>query len=148
MLKSINKRGFTLVEVLCSLAIFSIIFICMISYDLTSLNIKKSIKAINNNVLIMEALKNNIIGSMTFEELEQLQNENRIFINNENMSFDKIENGVMNVFTNQASVEKPYIELSFLKCEFKVYRLRLSLHDAKQRDISGFQCIFYKGRHK
>ena len=78
MSKSISKKGFTLVEVLCSLGVFSIIFICMMSFEVTSLNIKKDIKNINNNVSIMETLKNNIIYSMTFEELEQLQNDNRI----------------------------------------------------------------------
>ena len=65
MSKSINKKGFTMLEVLCSLGIFSTIFFCMMSFGVTSLNIKKDIKTINKNVAIMECLKNNIIYSMT-----------------------------------------------------------------------------------
>ena len=147
MSKYKSKKGFTLLEVLCSLGIFSIIFICMMSFDITSLNIKKDIKAINNNVSIMEALKNNIIYAMTFEGLEELQVTNRIFVNKENMNLDKIQIGVMNVFSDKANVENSYIQLSFLKCEFKVYTLRLSLHDGKPEDSIELQCNFYKGCH-
>lgn len=148
MLKSISKKGFTLVEVLFSLGVFSIIFICVMSYEVTSLNMKKNIKTINNNVLIMEALKNNIIYSMTFEELEQLQKNNRTFINKENMTLDKIRIAVMDAFSDQATITNPYIQLSFLKCESKVYSLRLSLYAGKPNDVLELQCNFYKGCHK
>ncbi|MCJ7689247.1 MAG: prepilin-type N-terminal cleavage/methylation domain-containing protein, partial [Clostridiaceae bacterium] len=73
MLKSMSKKGFTLVEVICSLSIFSIIFISVMSFDITSSKMKKTIKITNNNVFKMETLKNNIIYSMTFEELERLK---------------------------------------------------------------------------
>ena len=145
MLKSISKRGYTLVEVLCSLGVFSIIFICMISYEVTSLNMKKSIKDMNYNVLIMETVKNNIIYSMTYEELEELKKDNRIFINKENMTLNKIQRTVKDVFSKQVYAENPYIELSFLKCEFKVYSLRISLHEGNENHNRELQCNFYKG---
>lgn len=148
MSKSISKKGFTLLEVLCSLAIFSIIFICMMSYGVASLNIKRDIKTINNNVSIMEALKNNIIYSMTFQELEQLQNNNRVFVNKENMTLGKIQMDVMDVFSDKATLSNPYLQLSFLKCEFKVYNLRLSLHARQPEDTIELQCNFYKGDHQ
>lgn len=148
MLKSLNKKGFTLVEVLCSLGIFSIIFICMISYDITSRSMKKDIKTMNNNVLIMETLKNNIIYSMTYEELEKLKNNKKFYINKENMAFEKIKIAAKDVFSDQVSVENPYIELIFIKYELKVYSLRLSLHSGKTKKITELQCNFYKGDHK
>lgn len=148
MSKLINKKGFTMLEVLCSLAIFSIIFICMISFDVTSHNIKKDIKAINKNVALMECLKNNIIYSMTFEELEELQKSNRVFVNSENMNLNKIQIGVVDVFSEEAILMHSYIQLSFLKCEFKVYTLRLSVHAGSPENNVELQCNFYKGYHK
>jgi len=145
MLKSISKKGFTLVEVVCSLSILSLIFICIFSYEVTSLNIKKNIKTINDNTLLMETLKNNIIYSMSFDDLEQLQRESKTFINNENMCLDKIRRGVSNVFSEHLCEEQPYIQLSFLKCEFKVYSLKLTLHTGKPNDKEELQCNFYKG---
>ncbi|MGH4125681.1 MAG: type II secretion system protein [Clostridium sp.] len=148
MSKSISKKGFTLLEMLCSLGIFSMIFICIMSFNLTSLNIKKDIKTINNNISIMECLKNNIIYSMSFEGLEQLQKNNRVFVNKENMTLNKIQKGVMDVFSDKVVLTDSYIQLSFLKCEFKVYTLRLTLHSGSPEDIIELQCDLYKGDHK
>ncbi|MBZ9688021.1 prepilin-type N-terminal cleavage/methylation domain-containing protein [Clostridium estertheticum] len=148
MSKSINKKGFTMLEVLCSLGIFSIIFICMMSFDVTSHNIKKDIKTINNNVTLMECLKNNIIYSMTFEELEELKKNNRVFVNSENMYVNKIQIGVMDLFSDKAILTDSYIQLNFLKCEFKVYTLRLTLHSGSPEELIELQCNFYKGDHK
>ncbi|MCB2288474.1 type II secretion system GspH family protein [Clostridium sp. CS001] len=148
MLRLISKKGFTLVEVLCSLGVFSIIFICMISYEVSSINIKRNIKTINDNVLIMETFKNNIIYSMTFEELELLQRDNRTFINKENMTFDKSNAALADVFSKQVDIEEPYMKLSFVKYELKVYSLNLSLYSGKPNNSLELQCNFYKGCHK
>ena len=148
MLRLLSKKGFTLVELICSLGIFSIIFISMISYGVASLSMKKGIKAINDNVFIMEGLKNNIIYSMSFEELEQLKNDNRVFINKENMTFDKIQTALLDVFSNTPCEENAYLELRFLKYEFKVYTLGLFLHSESRNGAVELQCNFYKGDHK
>lgn len=147
MLKSKIKNAFTLVEVICSLSIFSIIFISMISYDIVSVNMTKKIKNLNENVFIMETLKNNIIYSLSFEDLEGLQKDNKIYINNENMTSYKIQSGIIDVFSDQALKDNIYMKLSILKCELKVYSLRLSLYDDKLSDTPQLQCDFYKGNY-
>ena len=84
----LSKKGFTLVEVLCSLGVFSIIFICMMSFDRASINMKNDINNINSDVTIMEAIKNNIIYSMTFEKLKKLEENKSFFVNKEDMNFE------------------------------------------------------------
>jgi len=148
MLKSISKKGFTMVEVLCSMAVFSIIFLCMMSYESASLNIKKDIKTLNDNVLIMDTLKKNIIYSMSFEELEQLLENNKFYINKENMTFDKIKIASVGQFSDQILGANSYIKLSYIKDGLKVYKLTLSLYSGKPKDILELQCNFYKGDHK
>ena len=135
-------------EVLCSLAVFSIIFICMMSYEIASSNMKKDIKTMNNNVLLMESLKNNIIYSMTYKELEQLKTDDKFYINRENMGFDKSKKNVMDVFSNQQPVSSPYMKLTFSGPDRKVYKLNLSLYSGKPNNILELQCSFYKGDHK
>jgi prepilin-type N-terminal cleavage/methylation domain-containing protein len=147
MLKT-NKRGFTLVEVVCSLAVFSIIFICMMSYEVTSLNMKKDTKTINNDVLIMENLKNNIIYSMTFEELKQIKNNAQFFVNKKNITLDGNEMIVNDVFSNQQPALNPYMKLTFTGPEENVYKLNLSLYSGNPTDTLELQCNFYKGDHK
>ncbi|MBU3180138.1 type IV pilus modification PilV family protein [Clostridium psychrophilum] len=148
MSKLTSKKGFTLIEVLCSLGVFSIIFTCMMSYELASINMKKDVKILNNNVLIMETLKNNIIYSMTYEELSKLQNDNKLFINSENITFDRIRTPVVDLFSNTMTINKSYIKLSFIKSELKVYSLNLSLYTGIPNSALVLQCNFYKGCHE
>ncbi|MPQ32409.1 prepilin-type N-terminal cleavage/methylation domain-containing protein [Clostridium estertheticum] len=148
MSKSLSKKGFTLVEVLCSLGVFSIIFICMMSFDKASINMKKDIKNINKDVLIMEAIKNNIIYSMTFKELQQLEISKSFFVNKENMDFDKIKANVKQVFSDHTPTQNPYIELSLIKDELNVYKLKLLLHSGQTNKREELQCNFYKGCHE
>lgn len=148
MSKLSSKKGFTLVEVLCSLGVFSIIFICMMSFDRASLNIKKDNKNINNDVITMEAIKNNIINSMTFKELEQIETNNEIYINKENMNFDKSKTDIRDIFTTSIPNQMPYIKLSLIKDELNVYKLNLLLHTDKTKDQEDPQCNFYKGDHE
>jgi len=147
MLKLRSDKGFTLVEVICSLGIFSIIFISVMSYDITSSKMKNTIKNTNDNVFIMETIKNNIIYSMTFEEVEVLKRDNMVFINSGNMTLPKIKQSTMNVFSDEALTGSPYVKLDFLSYELNVYSLRLSLYDDSQRNIPSLQCNFYKGNY-
>ena len=109
---------------------------------------KKDIKTMNNNVLVMESLKNNIIYSMTYEELVKLKTDKKFYIKKENMAFDKIKTDVRNVFSDQQPVSGPYMSLTFSVPDEKVYKLTLSLIAVKTKDSVELQCNFYKGDHK
>ena len=85
---------------------------------------------------------------MTFEELQQIQKDNRIFVNSENMVLEKIKLQSIDLFSDKVTPSSTYIKLNFLKYESKVYKLRLSLHDGRAEDTIKFQCNFYKGCHK
>ena len=148
MSKSLSKTGFTLVEVLCSLGVFSIIFVCMMSFDGASLKMQNDVRNINNNVLVMEAIKNKILYSMTFNELEQLTGSNGIYINKENMNFDKSKTDIRDVFTKSIPNQTPYIKLSLIKDQLNVYKLNLLLNTGKVKVADELQCNFYKGDHE
>ncbi|MBU3111843.1 prepilin-type N-terminal cleavage/methylation domain-containing protein [Clostridium lacusfryxellense] len=147
MLKT-NKRAFTLVEVLCSLAVFSIIFVCMMSYEATSLNMKKDIKTVNNDVLLMENLKNNIIYSMTYEDLNQLITNKNFFVSKNNITMDANKMIVKNIFINQKPTLNSYIKLTSTGIDSNVYKLNISLYSINPTDKLELQCNFYKGKHR
>jgi len=143
-----NKKGFTLVEVICSLGVFSIIFMCIISYEVASLKMKKEIKNTNNNVVIIENLKNNIIYAMSFMELSNLNLDGKIYINKKDIILDENKILAKTVFTNQEPTSSPYIKLTFLSLDLNVYKLNLSLYSGKPNDSVELECNFYKGDHK
>lgn len=156
MLKSLSKKGFTLVEVLCSLAVFSIIFICAMSFDVASLNMEKDIRTMNNNVLIMETLKNNIIYAMTYEELVELETDKKNFVNKKDIIVDQNEIVRKDAFLVQEPTKNPYVKLTFSKpgpepvpkSIPKVYKVNISLYSGKPKNSLELQCNFYKGCHK
>ena len=143
-----NKKGFTLVEVICSLGVFSIIFTCLMSYEVASLNMKKDIRNINNNVIVMENLKNNIIYDMTFIELNTLNAKGMIYINKNNITLD--ENKMINnaVFTNKKPELSSYMKLTVSSLELNVYKLNLTLYSGEPNDVLELESNFYKGDHK
>jgi len=143
-----NKKGFTLVEVICSLGVFSIIFTCLMSYEVASLNMKKDIRNINNNVIVMENLKNNIIYDMTFIELNTLNAKGMIYINKNNITLDENKMINNNVFTNQMPGLSSYMKLTVLSLDINVYKLNLSLYSGNPNDVLELECNFYKGNHK
>jgi prepilin-type N-terminal cleavage/methylation domain-containing protein len=148
MLKLKNRKGFTLIEVLCSLGILSIVFISVISCELTAINMKKNLNTISNDVLIMETLKNNIIYSMKYSELVTIESNKSFYIHKENLSLEKLKGEVISLFSVTKPVKKPYIELSFLQCEFKVYHLKIILNPEQTINESQLQYDFYKGYHR
>jgi prepilin-type N-terminal cleavage/methylation domain-containing protein len=143
-----NKRGFTLVEVLCSLAVFSIIFVCMMSYGGASLNMKRDIKTVSNDVSILENLKNNIIYSMTYEDLNQLIINKKFFVSKNNISMDANAMIVKNIFIDQKPTSNSYIKLTFTGPDSYVYKLNISLYSINTTDKLELQCNFYKGKHR
>lgn len=143
-----NKRGFTLVEVLCSLAVFSIIFVCMMSYESTSLNMKKDIKTVNSDVLLMENLKNNIIYLMTYDDLNQLIINKKFFASKNNITMDANKMIVKNIFINQKPTLNSYIKLTSTGIDSNVYKLNISLYSINPTDKLELQCNFYKGKHR
>ena len=96
----------------------------------------------------MEAIKNNIIYSMTFEELEQLKTKNKFYVNKENMTFDKIKTKLIDVFSDKEPAANPYIKLIISEPDLKVYNLNLALYSGKPNNTVELQCNFYKGDHK
>ena len=102
----------------------------------------------NNNVLIMETLKNNIIYSMTYNDLVTLEDNKNFYVHKDNLSLDKLKGELINTFTATKPIGESFIELSFLQCEAKVYHLKITLNSEQIRNQSQLQCDFYKGDHR
>ena len=145
---SLNKKGFTLVEVLCSLGVFSIIFMCMMSYGVVSLNIKKDIKITNNNVVMIEDLKNIIIYSMTFTEVKKLIDDEKFYVSKDNIVLCKNNITLKNAFSKQKPDSNGYMKLTFLSVDLNVYKLNIALYSEKPSNGLELQCVFYKGNYK
>lgn len=141
------RKGFTLIEVLCSVTIFSILFMTAVSIQLNSFKIKRYNKDLYKSNLIMEYVKNNIIYNCSYDEVLYLNNKDKKYINCANLDFENIkDDNLVNVFSDVLPNKKPYIVLSVSGRE--ILKVNLQFYE----DICGVtkvqECEFYKGNYK
>ncbi|MBC2580311.1 prepilin-type N-terminal cleavage/methylation domain-containing protein [Clostridium sp. DJ247] len=147
MLKLKIKKGLTLIEVLCSITIFSIIILLIISIQLSSIKIKKYSNDIYNYSIFMEELKNVIINNTSYEELKNISLENKYFISKENIRIEKIkEIGITNIFVSNIEKQEPYLVINIEGDE--VLKVKLELHTKPLKKEKVMECEFYKGTYK
>lgn len=141
------KRGFTLIEVLCSITILSVLFMTALSIQLNSVKIKKYNKDLCDSILIMEHIKNNIIYNCSYDEIVYLNNMNKRYINCSNLDFNSIKgNNLLHLISETVPDKKPYAVLSI--SEGKVLKVNLRFYKNTYGSIKVQECEFYKGNYK
>ncbi|NEZ46327.1 type II secretion system protein [Clostridium niameyense] len=147
MFKLKSKKGFVIVEVLCGISIFMILFYPSLHGIYTSLKIKKQQIPLEVYFTYLESLKNNLIYNNTYEELKFLQENNKIYIKDEKIQ-EKIlkSKDIKNIFTDEVPLTFPYIKMDVLGDEILEVNLQLNYKfNEKNKKID---CKFYKGRYK
>lgn len=147
MLKLRAKKGLTLIEVLCSITVFSLMMLLIISIQLSNIKIKKYSNDIYNYSIFMEELKNVIINNTSYDELKNISLENKYYISKENIKIEKIrEMGIDNIFVSNIKKQEPYLVINIGGDE--VLKVRLELHVKLLRKEKIMECEFYKGTYK
>ncbi len=141
------KKGFTLIEVMCTIALFSILFITCLSIQLNTLTVKKYNESIIKYSLYMEYIKNNIMGNFTHEDIENLKTQNRYYISKENIDLENFrEKKLRTLFTETSLKEKPYLVMS-IEGDM-VYKINLKLYTNILKKEKVIECEFFKGKYK
>lgn len=142
-----KKKGFTLLEVMSSITLFSILFMIIITMELKVLKVEKYNKEINYYSIVVEEIKNAMIYNSTYDEIKKLNLEHKYYIPTENINFQEFgAKDVTDMFVETKPLEEPYIEISVedgkvLKVNFRFYGNVLN-----NRIVMG--CEFYKGKYK
>lgn len=138
------KKGFTLIEVLCSISVFIILFTAAFSIQLNTFKIKKYNGKIKNYTYVIEYIKNNIIYSLGYEELINLSHDGRKYIKLEDALKAENENSnILSVFSSE-NPGKEYIEVDVEKGE--VLKIDLKLKANIYGEYRDEECEFYKGK--
>jgi prepilin-type N-terminal cleavage/methylation domain len=147
MYKLNKRKGFTLIEVLCSITLFSVLFMITLTMELKVLKVEKYNKQINNYSSIMEQIKNTMIYNSTYDEIEKLNLEHKYYMSEENIDFDKLEEkGVINMFVETKPLKNPYLVISIE--DGNVLKVNLKLYANIINNTKVMECEFYKGKYK
>lgn len=110
MFKS-NKKGFSIIEVLCSICILSITVAVNTSMIINSLRIKNHNDNLQKYSYFTEALKNNLVYNLEFENLKSLENK-KLYIDENDFKIDILkENRLSEIIKSTPPNTKAYIEL-------------------------------------
>lgn len=147
MLNLRSSKGFTLIEVLCSISVFSILFMSALAIQTTSYKIQKYYRKIYTYSLFEEYVKNNIIYNCTYDQIAQLRMQNRLYISGDNINLNNTNSTEFtNIFMNNIPKQKPYIQMNIkgdnvLKIDIKLYTQEMNKKEV-------MECEVYKGKYK
>lgn len=147
LLKLKIKKGISLIEVMCSITIFSVMFLALISMQVDNTKLKKANSDIHNYSLFMEEIKNNLIYNCSYFELQKLGEEHRCYISKENIEVGLLkERDINSLFIEEKPIEKPYVEI-YVE-QGKVLRINLKLYIKAKDNEEVMECEIYKGSYK
>lgn len=140
-----NKKGFSIIEVVCGTALLTIFISIIFTVRSGTINFRRYNTEIENNIVFIEALKNNMLYNMTYEDIVKLKNSKKHYVNSENLKLDSLVNHNFNtIFSEELPHNKPYISIDYEENE--ILRIEIKLY-TKLRNDKILNCIFYRGNY-
>lgn len=140
-----KKKAFTIIEVMCSSAVFSILLLTSLSINLAAIRMKVYNDEVLKYTAYIETIKNEIICNMTSYEIKDLYESGRVFINSENINESILkESRISNLFTEDQKSDIPYIQIAVSDGELQYISIKMHTKILSKSKI--FSCGFYKGR--
>lgn len=147
MLTLRNKRkGFTIIEVMCSIGVFSILFLSAMSIYLSTIKMRVYNDEMAKNTAYLENVKNEIISNISCDEIKDLSEAGKVFLNSENFNQNVLSNSnISELFSNENKLEMPYIQISAEDGELQYIKIKMYTKILDKVRI--LNCEFYKGRN-
>lgn len=141
----IKHKGYSLIEVVCSLALLSLVITVTIFISESSAKIRNMRINEQKYYTCIDILKKQIKYNSEYKYIKELYSSNKRYINQESISLDKLkDDDFLSLFTDEIPDNKPYIEACFEeKTEDGVLKIILEVKwKSEKRKVS---CEFYKG---
>lgn len=95
----------------------------------------------------LQGVKNEVMYNFTYEDLNKLKEENKLYIHKDKMDWNFHQNKDTRIlFTNIAPQKEPYLEMKIT--EKDIFKVNLILNYEERKEKKRVHCEFYKGRYK
>lgn len=143
----LNKnKGFSLIEVLCSLSIFSIIFLTSQDIILNSIKARNANGIYEKNMTYLDGLKNLINSNNSFEQINEIKNSGKIYIESSNINMDSLKYmNLQDILTSMPQNKLPYVKLTIIGN--KVYEINIESHFNIEEKEKIIKTVIYKGNY-
>ncbi|RXM78424.1 prepilin-type N-terminal cleavage/methylation domain-containing protein [Clostridium tetani] len=140
----LNKRGFTLIEVLCAVSVFLIFTTLALSIFNKSIKVKKYNNYYKESIYFIEAIKNTLVYNSSSEEINKIKNKGSIVILEKDMNIDNVRNKSFLNTRDTSHLNYPYIVLNIEEREDD-FLININNHFNKNKEIS---MEFYKEKER
>lgn len=145
MLKSNKKKGFSLLEQLCAMSIFSIMSISIITIQLNNLRLREYNKEILEYSSVLEALKQEILNNYSYDYIKDIYSSNKRYVNKNMLNISSIRNNNLNqIFDESYDNSITYLVLEM--AEGEALKIHLEIH-VKLNKEEIIICEFNKGNY-
>ena len=146
-MQKLNKKlGMSLVEIMCAISVMSILSLYILSVQLNNLRLSHYNEEKFLHVTILEAIKEEIISNATYNDLVSLSSQNKIYINKDKLSLDRIKSLTLEqIFNENCDNLNTYILLNVTPGN--ILNIDLELHLKLRNTEEVIKCVFYKGNY-
>ena len=141
------KFGNSLIEIVASLSIFSILLLSALSIELSSIKLKQNNKIANKYTEVLEGIKCKLIINTTYDEIQSLLSEHKLFISSENLDFEKIKNlETQNLFSSVKGDGNNFIKL-LITNDDSIIKIVVEIHYLYNNKDNIIKTEFCKGNY-
>lgn len=142
-----SKAGFTIIEVMCALSIFTLMFVTGVSIRLSTVKMKAYNDQMEKYTGYINQVKSEILSNTSDEEIKSMLNLGEVYIEEEKLNSEAIkQNRISEIITSTVPQKRPYMKISFYNGNLITVNLNLYMNIlGKEESIS---CKFYKSIEK
>lgn len=156
-MRKLNKRkGYSLLEVIFSLAIFLSLSSLTFSMEMRNLNIIKENRDMNRYLQFFEGLKNTLLYNYDYRDMEEIilkMNPDfkkscnlKLYVNSENLTLERLKNNNLEEIVSQEKFNSlPNLEILIEENTDGVMKISLNLNIESSNEHKRLNTYFYKG---
>jgi prepilin-type N-terminal cleavage/methylation domain-containing protein len=151
MLRLNNKKnGFTIIEVMCSFAVFTIMFLLAMSIKLCTVKMELYNNELKKYDEYIENIKTDILSNTSNDEINELILDGKIYIPSEKINEIYLnDNKIEDLFDSTVPIKKPYAELNVTNTDNTyLEKINITLYTNIQGKNENINAIFFKGNYK
>jgi hypothetical protein len=140
------KKGNMIIEGIASLCIISLLLFSSFDIYLTSYKLNAENKIKDNCINVLDMISKEIIYNKDYHFLEELKNQNRLYMAPGSISTSSVENNDINdLFIESIQDQLPYLYINIEDGD--IYKVRLYLYYKKYNGLGEIHSDLFKGKY-
>lgn len=140
-----KKSGFTIIEVMCAISVFTVLFMTSIAIRINTMHMKIYNNSMEKYTEYINNIRNEILSNTSNEDIASMINLKEVYINGDNINNESIKNSkITEIYTTTMPAQKPYIKISFYDGSLIEVNLNMHVDVLKKEEI--INCKFYRGK--